>query len=419
MPGLKLMAELGLDGNGFAAGFRQAKGLAAGAGEGIKHLVVGAVGIGTVEEAIRRTVETAKELVDSSERLAIAPEQLQVMREAAKQSNVEFEKLAETFEKINIARQRALIPGNEGKDARRAFSGLGIGVDQLRTQGGAQLFMGAMRQAALNRNPQELGIIFRELGIKAFGGLIPVLKTNFEELEASMRKVGALMDTETAVKLKRLSDEFGLLGKIITSQFGPILIKLAETMYSALLKISKGAAGAAGFYGAATAGQSPAGAAATMFKAFFLGPLAVGAGFMTKPSWGLQEKLMDWIFKGTDVAAGKKAQIEAEQPWQKDMDQFAAFQKRMKEEADKLDRPTPANLESTLAPKMTNKALEAPTNSLLRIGNFLGSNQGMINQINQRKVQLLQIIANNTKQRAAPRQSTFVGDAEPTFFPTA
>jgi hypothetical protein len=41
----------------------------------------------------------------------------------------------------------------------------------------------------------------------------------------------------------------------------------------------------------------------------------------------------------------------------------------------------------------------------------------MVEALNQRKVQLLSVIAANTKPRPAPRQSSFVGDAEPTFFP--
>jgi hypothetical protein len=367
MPALSLTATLGLDGKGFAAGFREAKGYAQGAGEGIKSLVIGAVGVASVEEAIRRTVETAKELVETSERLSIAPEQLQVMRQAAKQSNVEFEKLAETFEKIDIARQKALIPGREGQDARRAFSALGIGGEQLRTQTAAQLFTGPMRQAALNRNPEELGVIFKELGVKAFGKLIPLLKTDFDELGAKMKNVGAIMDTETAVKLKHLADEFGLMGQIITSQLGPILIKFAETVYGLGLKLGKNVAGAAGFFGAGTAKMNPLQAAGALLKTAGLGAEHLLGMIDTKT---LKERLGKTIDMGAAIPAGKKAT----EPWEQMMAQFAEFQKQMKNEADKLNHPAPPDLSgSVLPPKMTKKALESPTNSLLRIGNFLGS----------------------------------------------
>ena len=119
--GLKIMAELGLDGKGFEAGMKRAEGLAHGVAEGLKGFVIQAVGIYTVEQAISKTVETAKELVETSRRLSIAPEQLQVMRQAAKDSGVEFQKLAELIEKTNVARDKALRPVSEGASARRAF----------------------------------------------------------------------------------------------------------------------------------------------------------------------------------------------------------------------------------------------------------------------------------------------------------
>lgn len=411
MPSLKLLAELGLDGKGFAAGFKQAKGLAEGAGEGIKRLVIGAIGIGTVEEAIRRTVETAKDLVETSERLSIAPEQLQVLRQAAKQSHVEFEKLAETFEKVSIARQRALIPGQEGRDARRAFSAMGISTDQLRTQTGAQLLMGPMRQAAVNRNPEELGIIFKELGVKAFGKLIPFLKTDFDALAAELKKVNAIMDTETAVKLSHLSDEFSLMGQILTSLLGPALIDFTELIYSLMLKLGKNLAGAAGFYGAGTAKMNPLQAAGALLKTAGLGAEHLLGIIDTKT---LKERLAKTIDMGAAVPAGKKAK----EPWEAATAQFEKYLKKMKEEADKLNHPKEADLTgSVLPPKMSKKALETPTDSLIRIGNFLGSNQNMISNLNQRKVQLLQVIANNTKPHVSTRQTPFVGDAEPTFFP--
>ncbi len=90
MPGLKLLAEIGLDSSGFEAGLKRAEGMAHGVAEGIKSFVVQAIGVLTVEQAISKTVETAKELVETSKRLSIAPEQLQVMRQAAKDAGVEL-----------------------------------------------------------------------------------------------------------------------------------------------------------------------------------------------------------------------------------------------------------------------------------------------------------------------------------------
>src|ERR1039458_8550629 len=94
--GLKLVGELGLDGSGFASGLKKAESLAAGAGHGIRNALIGLVGIGTIELAIQKTVESAKELGVACERLGIGSTQLQVLRKAAKDAGVEFEKVEKT-----------------------------------------------------------------------------------------------------------------------------------------------------------------------------------------------------------------------------------------------------------------------------------------------------------------------------------
>jgi hypothetical protein len=103
MAGLKLMAELGLDGSGFASGLKKAEGLAAGAGHGIRDALVGLVGIGTVSLAIQKTVHSAEEVANAAERLGVGTTNLQVLRKAAIDAGIEFTKLEKTFEAIDVA----------------------------------------------------------------------------------------------------------------------------------------------------------------------------------------------------------------------------------------------------------------------------------------------------------------------------
>lgn len=411
MSGLRLMAELGLDGSGFAAGFRKARGFAEGAGEGLKHLVIGAIGIGTVEEALRRTVETAKELVETSERLAVPVEQLQVLRRAALDSNVEFEKLAETIEKIDIARQRALIPGDEGKDARRAFSAVGVSTTQLRGQTGAELLLGPLRQAVLTRAPQELGIIFRELGVKSFGQLIPLLKTNFDELAEKLKNVGGIMDAQTAVELKYLATELNLASQVLITHFAPAIIKVVDMLLAFAGKLSA----ALSFWKVVHEKGGGLGIKAWLDAQVGRYMLQTHPNDMEPGLKAAHERAVK-NFDGM-MKDALQAFDQSTDNWDKRMEEF---RKRMQEEADKLNHPIAPDLGGSVLPqKMSKATLEHPTNALLRIGNFLGSNQGIVTQINQKKVQLLQQIANNTKQKPAPRQNSFIGDAEPSFFPIA
>lgn len=389
MPSLKLMAELGLDGSSFAAGFQRAKGLAEGVAEGIKHVVIGAIGIATVEEAISRTVETAKELVETSERLAIAPEQLQVLRQAAKNANVDFEKLVETMEKLSIAREKALMPGAEGFDARRAFRAMGVSNEQLHGMTSSQLLLGPIRNAVLGRNPEELGIIFRELGVKAFGGLIPLLKTNFGELESSMQKLGMLMDTETAVKLKQLSQGFGYLAAIIATRLGPALISLTEIF----IKIFAGL-GSAWVY-LSTLLRNPK-TGENMART-----MAAQSGF-GGPNASQKQAMEDLrehpVSEAEEKTARDKAYEAAKQFAFKWIDTLDEMEKKFKEMAAELNNPAPPDLGgSSIPPKLPRKALVEQSDSLVKIGNFLGGNDRIINRLQEKQVYWLEKIHGRLK----------------------
>ena len=54
MPGLKLMAELGLDGTGFESGMKKAEGLAISTLGSLKGFILAAIGIDAVKTAIHR-----------------------------------------------------------------------------------------------------------------------------------------------------------------------------------------------------------------------------------------------------------------------------------------------------------------------------------------------------------------------------
>ncbi len=400
--GLKLMAELGLDGTGFQAGFNRAKGAAHGFASGLKSVIVQAVGIATVEQALAKTVETANELYEASERLAIAPKNLQVLRQAAKDSHVEFEKLVETFEKLDVARERALSPGKEGQKAQRAFHAAGIDMGMLRSDTASQLFMGPLSQLAKNRNPEEIGVIFRELGVKGFGKLIPALKTDFDALGKKMEGMGAIMDTQTIVKIKAVGEEFSLLSQIMVSQLGPALIKLAEALYENALKLGKNVAGAAGFFGAATATRSPLEAAGGLLKTAGFAAADIYARVFkgrtaAESKAYLEGKLLGM---GFDVKAGREGATKAESPFDKRIKEFEALMKKFQERAKDLDHPKPPDFsKATISPGLRKKALETPSDSLVKIGNFLGAGRETIGHL-ATQTRYLSEIAKNTRRGA-------------------
>lgn len=396
--GLRLMAELGLDGSGFEKGMERAHQTADRVVEGIKGFVIGAIGVATLEQAISKTVETASELVETSKRLSIAPEQLQVLRRAAKEAGSDLETLASAFEKIDIARQKALHPGLEGQDSRRAFSTLGVSIGALHSQTAAQLFMGQISASARGRNTEEIAMALRETMGKGFGQLIPTLKTDFDELGKKMKDMGAIMDTETAVKLKLLSSELGMASTILITMLGPAIVSFVELLLSLAGKIQ------AGFVWLETLLKKDQNGAGPADRLFNWSQAYTAQAMLDKnkkhPGILSKEDVAQYQATVNAYNAGPSAMDAAALAFDKTDEQWKAMIKRMQEalaeEAKKLrNPPRPDFSRPAEAEKVVRRALETPSDSLTRVGNFLGG-LGRVGHIEQHKIRLLQQIVTNT-----------------------
>jgi hypothetical protein len=386
MAGLKLMAELGLDGTGFATGLKRAEGLAAGATRSIANALIGMVGIGTVGLAIHKTVESASELVIASERLGIGVTNLQVLRRAAQDAGVEFSKLERTFEGIDVARRKALTPGKTGEAERRSFAELGINHEMLRTMTAANLFTGPMSQAFKGGNQGQLGPLLAQVtgGVKAVGEIIPVLKMNLEALELAMRKYGAILDTETAVKLKHVNDAFGLLTQIIVTHLGPAIVGFVEYLWKTGAGLAAGFAWLKSYIGdrggeiAATAGDA----------------LLYGIGGISKKDAleNAKERESEAVTPKQAAENAHKAALAAFKAVNDPREQWEA---RMAELAYELDHPKPpegGGFKGDL-PKYSPKAFETPGDSLVKIGNFLGGSQTVLTRMAEQRTNYLRVIA--------------------------
>src|ERR1044071_1281132 len=450
--GLKLMAELGLDGTGFRSGFRDAERGAHEFAAGLKSVIIQAIGIATIEQALAKTVETARDLVEQSERLGIAPEKLQVLRQAAKDSSIEMDKLATSIEKTAIAREKALMGGEEGKKIANVFKAMGIDSKALQRLTGAQLLMGPIAGNVRTRDADSMAILFQELGIKGFGKIIPVLKTDFDALEKRLRGMNAIMDTLTAVKLKNLNDGFSSLAGIIYTSLGPALVGLAEFVMDFLTN-SKLAEGIDFLiqkftgekklpgYGDYSAVQR-ADAASSEFEQMRLAmrkglsfeeykrlrdagtPLPstnngveiferlLGSGFademrtrrgqtraktfgdVVAKSWREELKYLNSITQPVaDVAnkAGKQSASDFEQMRKA----VADWKAKMKHWADELANPEPPQPGAPFQPLKPGHKI--PTDSLVGIGNFFGRSGLSVNNLAYRQVQLLEEMNRNLK----------------------
>lgn len=375
--GLKLVGEVSLDGSGFERGLEQ---IGHAATHNLKNLIAGAFGVYSIHQVIHRTVEAAEELVTASKRLDIVPERLQVLRQAAKENNAEFSKLVTKFDELNVSRQKALAGGAEGAKIMKAFGDLGVTPEMLRTQSAANLFMGPLSTAARTRSVQDIDAPMKEIFRRGFGELIPVLKTDFDELGAKMRALGSIMDTDTAVAVKHLKDEFDLLSNIIVAQTAPALVEFAKLLINITGKV--GATGS--FFGAGSTWIRPDQIFDAIRK-FALSPILGGLATYQAA-------------KQFDPNAAANAYSAQQDVWNKIM---LEMQAKIDAAAEALKNPPAPGGEDPMTAQKRAASLKSG-DSLVSVGNFLGSTGVSLQRMNERKIQLLTQIANNTKPKPLP-----------------
>ncbi len=224
----KIHGEVSLDGAMFKRGLHEISGETTAF---IKNFALGAIGVASIEQAFDKTIESAEELVNTSKNLSIGIEQLQVLRQAAKESGIEFSMLEHVMANYNSQREKAL-QGN-GK-LLSAFAGLGIGKTELQNQTSAQSIMGQISEKARGSNAADIAKEMSEVFGKGWKDIFGLLKTDFEELGTKMKDMGAIMDSTTAIQLKQFKDEMDLIGSVVTATLAPALVTLGGVVYDVI-----------------------------------------------------------------------------------------------------------------------------------------------------------------------------------------
>ena len=198
-----------------------------------KGLVAGYFTMDAVKELTAKTFEFADSLVDSARRMNITVEQVQILKKAAQDSGVEFDKLAVAMDKVNIAKSKAL---SGDKDAMKNLMALGVtGKDQLKNSNSADLLFGVIADT-VKKNAKDVTLPLSETLGRGFGAIVPLLKEDIDEVGKSLKSMGSLMDTKTAVELKVLNEEFQSLGTMLMVTFAPAIIATVEAMEKAISK---------------------------------------------------------------------------------------------------------------------------------------------------------------------------------------
>jgi hypothetical protein len=215
------MARVKIAIDGTAAGLETAlKGVRSSL-EGLKEMAIGAFSVEAIKEMVSHTMELGKELTNTALRLNMTVEQVQILRQAAKDSGVEFEKLQAVLDKVSVAKAKAL--GGD-KNALAGFAALGIDKQQLQTTKSVDLLFGKIAESVKAKGGEAIAGPLGEIIGRGFGEILPLLKSDVQETGEELKKLGGVMSTDTAVKLKVLGDQFELLGTQIEAGLGPCII---------------------------------------------------------------------------------------------------------------------------------------------------------------------------------------------------
>lgn len=157
-----------------------------------------------LEEMIRQSIEWADKIDNISNRLGISTEAVQLWDHALKQDGSSIEAATGFFEKLAIARQKAL----QGSDKEvEAFSRLGVSMSNLSSMR-VEDIAAEIARAFQSGDPQKLIADLRAVGGKGAGELVAAFRNGLGELVAPGQSVVQVVSDEDIARLKEAGDWF-------------------------------------------------------------------------------------------------------------------------------------------------------------------------------------------------------------------
>lgn len=202
MPGLKLVAELGGDGSGFDAMMRRASGAKdkfATAFTGLKGVIASAFTVGAITSFVRNTLEAADNISDMAQQLQISTDEVQRLDIAADRAGKTLESVQSALGKLGVARRAA---AEKDDDLLKTFEKFGVTMADLQNPAIRNLdILRKMADASKtlvlsNRDLTDLGDIFGQ----RMQGIFAVME--------EMHQLGPvrIIDKDTIDELKRAEE---------------------------------------------------------------------------------------------------------------------------------------------------------------------------------------------------------------------
>lgn len=245
---MQLLVRLGLDATGYETGLKKAKSSAEGFGHHLKSEVGGKIagvfGAAAFEEGIRRTAEWAEKIKNLSSRTGLPLEEMQKLDFIAQTTGVDVMKVVKAIEAVGLAQAKA-VAGDQ--DARSGLQGLGLTDAQIDDLGRTKENFYAIAAGIQGIDDADLSnvlLAFDKLGKggKAFRDLLPAMR---EGLDMAADGFVPMADAtlEKMAKLNHLFETIGQSGKLF---FGTIVsgwMQLGEFIAGATTAFFKGGEG--------------------------------------------------------------------------------------------------------------------------------------------------------------------------------
>ena len=200
---MELAAKIGLDSSSFSAGINKAKSsvasLRSSIGSSVGSQVGGMLGVAAIVAYAKSTIDLGGKISDTSARLGISAEELQRWTFAATQTGSSAEDITSFFEKLAIAKAKALAGD---KAAIASFKALGVSMDDLKKKKVADLAV-QVGKTMQTGNVEELLPSLMSVGGKSASALIPAFKGDFENAMAS----APVMSNEAVAKMDDAGDK--------------------------------------------------------------------------------------------------------------------------------------------------------------------------------------------------------------------
>jgi hypothetical protein len=131
----------------------------------------------------------------------------------------------------------ALGIGQKAAEMRASMSQIGVSGNMLKTMGAGEIIFGAIAQKIRGLDPQTVAGPMRQIFNRGFGEMVPMIKQDLDALGQQMSTLGLIIDTETAAKLKILNNEFTLISNFIVASLAPALVQFGMGLIRAIVAI--------------------------------------------------------------------------------------------------------------------------------------------------------------------------------------